>query len=147
MLIFSELEKLLGPPKAPKIPKQKPEPRRIRVNHDTNIKLGRDLLELRSEVSHNTSFGHAVRRQFDIEPKLASQCMNVARLYSDQPLITGKLERPGRPVVTDGHRGGGKTWSGGFCPARRSAPAMFGARAGYRNSGRPRQARPAELAA
>jgi hypothetical protein len=92
-LICVELEKLLGPsvlPKPKKVKQPKPEPKRISTN-DTNIRLGIDLLELRAEVSDYVRFSRAMRQRFDVDQKLASHAMSVARLYSKRPEIFTKL--------------------------------------------------------
>jgi hypothetical protein len=97
MLIFAELEKLLGPAVPPKLPKVKREPKppktllRIAMNEDY-IKVGLDLIEMREALAHNASFAHAVRRQFDdLDPRTAAEYMRVARAYSDKPAIYTKM--------------------------------------------------------
>jgi hypothetical protein len=98
-ILCLRLEEILGPsalPKPPKITKPKPEPKppgtlmRIPMI-ETNIKLGMDLLELRTNIPHNASFGHAIRRQFDVDAKTAAEAMKVARLYGGRPAIFTRL--------------------------------------------------------
>jgi hypothetical protein len=120
-ILCLKLEEILGPsvlPRTPKAKREKPEPKRIRMN-ESHIALGTNLLELRNEISHSTSFGHAVRRQFDIDAKMASEAMAVARLYSDRPEIFTKLSWNAL-VTLACQRPSGKVWSGASSPARRS---------------------------
>lgn len=93
-LVCVELEKILGPsklPKPPKLVKPKPEPKPPRSvtripEIEANIKLGLELLDLRTTTKCNKKFGR-LRRQLDIDLIHASEVMRVARVYASKPAI------------------------------------------------------------
>ncbi|HEU4805271.1 MAG TPA: hypothetical protein VFS91_05610, partial [Nitrobacter sp.] len=95
-LICVELEEILGPSVLPKPvkakAKAKPGASLIRVpGVEQNIRLGLELLALRSAIKSQQEYGRQVRRQFDIETKLAVAALKVARLYGARPEIYTRL--------------------------------------------------------
>jgi hypothetical protein len=98
-LIAVELAKVLGPSRPPKLPK----PARIRREPkpplsltrvpgvERNVALGLQLLELRRTIAHNATFGHQVRRRFEIDAKQAGEAMRVARAFGARPEIFRRL--------------------------------------------------------
>jgi hypothetical protein len=156
-ILCLRLEEILGPsvpPKAPKITKPKPEPKPPRTLTripmiENSIKLGLDLLELRTQISHNTRFAHAVRRQFDVDAKMAAEAMRVARLYGDRPAIFTKLAwvalvALSSPSMPDAVRAGVEARI--IAGERIGASEIRRAR-GRLNTGRPRRASPDKIAA
>jgi hypothetical protein len=98
-LVCVELEKILGPSRLPKPPKQpriksdpKPPLSLTRVpGVEKNIALGLELLALRSSIKGNCAFGRQVRRRFDIDGQHACEVMKVARAYGTWPEIFTRL--------------------------------------------------------
>jgi hypothetical protein len=58
---------------------------------EKQVDLGLQLLELRRTIAHNATFGHQVRRRFDVDAKQAHQAMSVARAYGSRPEIFTRL--------------------------------------------------------
>jgi hypothetical protein len=58
---------------------------------EKNIALGLELLALRFEIKHNASFGHQVRRQFDIDAKQCAESMRAAKIYGRRPEVFRRL--------------------------------------------------------
>lgn len=58
---------------------------------ERNVALGLDLLKLRSAIKNNRAYGRQVRRQFDVETKLAVNALKVARIYGAKPEIYTRL--------------------------------------------------------
>jgi hypothetical protein len=58
---------------------------------EKSIRLGFELLALRSEIKHNATFGHRVRRRFDVDTKTAARAMLVARVFGSKPAIYSRL--------------------------------------------------------
>lgn len=97
-MVCLRLTEILGPSVLPKQPKSKikrePKPPAwlTRVpGIEKNVRLGIELLTLRTANKSSTAFGHQVRRQFDVETKHASETMKVARLYGARPEIYTRL--------------------------------------------------------
>jgi hypothetical protein len=91
-----KLWQIFGPDVAPvaKPAKLAPKPPRAlsRVpGVERNVALGLDLLKLRSAIKNNREYGRQVRRQFDVETKLASQALQVAKTYGGRPDIFTRL--------------------------------------------------------
>jgi hypothetical protein len=55
------------------------------------VRLGLDLLELRSAIKSNGAFGHAVRHRFNVDGQHACEVMKVARTYGGRPEIFTRL--------------------------------------------------------
>ena len=58
---------------------------------EKNIALGLELLALRSATANNREYGRQVRRQFNVEPKLAVNALQVAKLYGTRPEIFSRM--------------------------------------------------------
>jgi hypothetical protein len=58
---------------------------------ERNVALGLELLKLRSAIQNNREYGQQLRRQFEIETKLAVDALKVARLYGARPEIFTRL--------------------------------------------------------
>jgi hypothetical protein len=58
---------------------------------EANVRLGLELLALRSATADNREYGRQVRKRFDIEPKLAVNALQVAALYGRKPEIFRRL--------------------------------------------------------
>ena len=95
-LIAIELAKILGPSRPPKTPKpprikREPKPRRsvTRIPEiERAIALGNELLALRAATASNSRFGREVRKRFpDVDQRQTSQTMRVARLYAGRPEV------------------------------------------------------------
>jgi hypothetical protein len=106
VLLCAELERLLGPSKLLKPPRVKREPKPpvwlTRVpGVEKNIHLGLELLALRSAINNNRAYGRQVRRQFDVETKLAIDALNPqhsprprARCWSGASLLASASAHP-----------------------------------------------------
>lgn len=95
-MVCLRLTEILGPSVLPKPPKIKREPKPpaslTRVpGVERNVALGLELLKLRSAIKSNREYGRQVRRQFDIETKLAVNALKVARIYGVRPEIYTRL--------------------------------------------------------
>jgi hypothetical protein len=96
VMVCLRLAEILGPSVLPKPPKIKREPKLpaylARVpGVEKNVALGLELLKLRSAITSNRVYGRQVRRQFDVETKLAVNALKVARLYGARPEIFTRL--------------------------------------------------------
>ncbi|WP_439925308.1 hypothetical protein [Nitrobacter sp. JJSN] len=58
---------------------------------ERNVALGLEMLKLRSAIQNNRAYGRQVRRQFDVEAKLAINALKVARIYGARPEIYTRL--------------------------------------------------------
>jgi hypothetical protein len=94
-LIAIELAKVLGPsrpPKAPKAPRIKAEPKPPRSLTripaiEANIALGVKLLALRAQFESNREYGAQVRANFHIDAATAVDCARVAKAFATRPEI------------------------------------------------------------
>jgi hypothetical protein len=91
-MLYERLAPIFDPPKPVKV-KAEPKPP-VSVTRipgiEKNIRLGLDLLALRSTHKSNCAFGR-VRRQFDVDGQHACETMRVARLYGARPEIYTRL--------------------------------------------------------
>lgn len=99
VLIAIEVEKRLGPSRPPKPvktvkPNLPPKPPRAETRVPEvmrNIKLGTQLVGLRSTIKGNCAFGRQVRRQFEIDAQHCCELMRVARAYGSKPEVYTRL--------------------------------------------------------
>jgi hypothetical protein len=91
-MLYERLAPIFDPPKPVRV-KAEPKPP-ISVTRipgiEKNIRLGLDLLALRSTHRSNCAFGR-VRRQFEVDGQHACETMRVARLYGAKPEIYTRL--------------------------------------------------------
>jgi hypothetical protein len=95
-VLYNKLCKILTPAKPALKPSATREPKLpaslLRVpGVEKKIRLGLDLLALRSAIKSHREYGRQVRRKFDIETKLAVNALKVARLYGATPEVYTRL--------------------------------------------------------